>query len=194
MNHPAIIGWCPLNETMSAGDSPHGEWTTRQLHRLTKLLDPSRPALDTSGYFHFETDVWDCHNYDQDVERFRTAFEPLARGDWAHAFNNSERQLPYEGDRPYFVSEYGGIGWAEGETAGGAWGYGGRPRTKQEFLDRFRGLTAALLGNPGVAGFCYTQLTDIEQEINGLMTYDRKPKFPPAQIASVLKQEAAAER
>ena len=193
MSHPAIMGWCPLNETMQAGEAPYGEWATRQLYRLTKALDPTRPALDASGYFHFETDVWDCHNYDQDVERFRSAFEPLARGDHAAACNNAARQLPYDGKRPYFVSEYGGIAWADQQPSGAAWGYGDRPRTREEFLRRFRGLTEALLRNPGVAGLCYTQLTDVEQEINGLMTYDRRPKFAPAQIASVLKQKAAAE-
>lgn len=194
LNHPSIIGWCPLNETMQAGDSPHGEWTTRRLHRLTKAIDPSRPVIDASGYFHFETDVWDCHNYEQDVERFAAAFEPLARADYRNAFTNSERQLPYDGTKPYFVSEYGGIAWAEEQSPEGAWGYGDRPRTRQEFLARLRGLTEALLNNPGVAGFCYTQLTDIEQEINGLMTYGRRPKFAPEKIASALRRKAAIER
>lgn len=194
LSHPAVIGWCPLNETMQAGDAPHGEWTTRRLYRLTKALDPTRPALDTSGYFHFETDVWDCHNYEQDVERFAGAFEPLARQDWAGGFTNTDRQLAYDGDKPYFVSEYGGIGWSDEVAAQGAWGYGERPHSRDEAIERFRGLTEALLANRGVAGLCYTQLTDVEQEINGLMTYDRRAKFPPEIIASILTQEAAAEQ
>jgi len=193
-SHPAIIGWCPLNETMQAGTAPHGEWTTRRLYRLTKALDPTRPALDASGYFHFETDIWDCHSYEQNVERFAAAFEPLARGEWDRAYTNSPKQLPYDGRRPYFVSEYGGIAWRTGEAPEGAWGYGEGPRTQEEFLHRFRGLTEALLRNPGVSGFCYTQLTDVEQEINGLLTYDRRPKFPPGLIASIVGQEAAQER
>ncbi len=194
LNHPAVIGWCPLNETMQAGTGPYGEWATRRLYRLTKAVDPSRPVVDASGYFHFETDVWDCHNYSQDVEGFAAAFEPLGRGDWAQAFTNTDRQLPYDGTKPYFVSEYGGIAWSEEAAADGAWGYGQRPRSREEFLARFRGLTEALLRNPGVAGFCYTQLTDVEQEINGLMTYDRRFKFPPEQIAAVVGQKAAVEQ
>ena len=74
-----------------------------------------------------------------------------------------------------------------------AWGYGQGPETREEFLARFRGLTEALLFNPGVSGLCYTQLTDVEQEINGLLTYDRRAKFPPEVIASILKQKAAVE-
>ncbi len=194
LSHPCIIGWCPLNETRQAGDSAHGEWTTRRLYRLTKAVDPSRPVIDASGYFHFETDVWDCHNYEQDVERFAAAFEPLSRGDYANAFTNAARQLPYDGTRPYFVSEYGGTAWADGETSEGQWGYGDRPGSREEFLARFRGLTQALLTNPGVAGFCYTQLTDVEQEVNGLMTYDRRVKFPPEDIAAIVSGKAAVER
>jgi hypothetical protein len=193
MSHPAIIGWCPLNETMQAGSAPHGEWTTRQLHRLTRTLDPTRPALDTSGYFHFETDVWDCHSYDQDVESFRAAFEPLARGEWAAAFNNNEKQLAYDGSIPYFMSEYGGIGWKEEAGGEEGWGYGGLPASKAEVVERFRGLTEALLFNKGVAGFCYTQLTDVEQEINGLLTCDRREKFEPERIAEIVSQKAAIE-
>jgi len=194
MSHPSIIGWCPLNETRPAGGSPHGEWTTRRLHRLTKALDPSRLAIDASGYFHFETDVWDCHNYGQDVAEFVQAYEPLARGEHAGAFSNIEQQIAYDGQRPYFVSEYGGIAWVEGQQGDGDWGYGNRPRSREEFIERFRGLTEALLVNPGVAGLCYTQLTDVEQEINGLLTYDRQPKFAPEVIAAILQQGAAAER
>ncbi|MFW6188911.1 MAG: glycoside hydrolase family 2 protein [Planctomycetota bacterium] len=193
LGHPSVIGWCPLNESGDADRTAFGEWTTRRLYRLTRALDPTRPAIDASGWFHFETDIWDTHNYEQDVEAFRDAFQPLARGDWESAHDNRERQLSYRGEKPYFVSEYGGIGWRSGRVPESAWGYGRGPETEQGFLDRFRGLTEALLFNPGVAGFCYTQLYDIEQEINGLMSYDRKAKFPPERIAAILRQSAAIE-
>ncbi len=193
LSHPSIIGWCPLNETGGADRTRHGEWLTRRLYRLTGALDPTRPAIDASGHFHYETDIWDCHNYSQDVAGFAAAFEPLARGDHAGAFSNLKNQLPYDGRRPYFVSEFGGIGWQEGGVPEQAWGYGDRPRTREEFIARFTGLVEALLNNPGVAGFCYTQLTDVEQEINGLLTYDRRPKFPPEQVAAIVRQEAAIE-
>jgi beta-galactosidase/beta-glucuronidase len=194
LSHPAVIGWCPLNETMSAGSEQCGEWALRTLYRLTKLVDPTRPALDTSGYFHYVTDVWDCHNYDQDVARLAAAFAPLAEGRPKDAFTNSRQQLPYDGRTPYFVSEFGGIWWNPGQQDDKAWGYGDRPRTEQEFLDRFDGMVGALLDNPGVAGFCYTQLTDVEQEVNGLLTYDRRPKFPPERIARAVTRRAAIER
>ena len=60
-------------------------------------------------------------------------------------------------------------------------------------MERYRGLTEALLKHSGMAGFCYTQLTDVEQEVNGLYTYDRRPKFDPAVIRSITSQKAAIE-
>ncbi len=191
-SHPSIVGWCPLNESRSAETGAYGEWTTRQLYEQTRAADPSRPVIDASGYFHYETDIWDCHTYQQDVETFRRGFDLLAQGGGENPFTNCENQLPYDGRRPYFVSEFGGIGWEEGAPEG--WGYGKNPRSREEFMARFRGLVAALLGNPGVAGFCYTQLTDVEQERNGLMTYDRRPKFDPGEIAAIIRQKAAIER
>jgi beta-galactosidase/beta-glucuronidase len=193
MSHPSIIGWCPLNETAEADRTPFGEWTVRRLYRLTKTLDPTRPALDTSGYWHYETDIWDTHNYNQDVDSFAAAFKPLTGPDPSAAHSVLAKQLPYDGRRPYFVSEYGGIRWQLGAGTENGWGYGQAPATEAEFLSRFRGLTEALLFNPGVAGLCYTQLTDVEQEINGLLTYQREPKFPAEAIAEVLRQKAAIE-
>ena len=64
---------------------------------------------------------------------------------------------------------------------------------KEEFLERLKGLTDALLNNPYMFGFCYTQLTDVEQEQNGLYTYDRKAKFDPAVIAPIFSGKAAIE-
>ena len=91
---------------------------------------------------------------------------------------------------PVFVSEYGGIRWTKDETG---WGYGEGPKTEEEFLSRYRGLTQTLLRNPDHFGFCYTQLTDVEQEQNGLYTYDRKAKFDPAMIRAINAQKAAIE-
>ncbi len=194
LSHPSLIGWCPLNESRAAGGSPYGECTTRRLYRLTKLVDPTRPVIDASGYLHFQTDIYDTHDYNQDAEAFAASYAPLAQADYSNVRHWPPEQMRYEGKQPYFVSEYGGIGWRVGDVPGNAWGYGAGPQSEEEFLRRFRELTEALLFNPGVSAFCYTQLTDVEQEVNGLMTYDRRPKFPPESIAEVLRQTAAVER
>src|SRR5262249_32653003 len=109
--------------------------------------------------------------------------------------NNPGRDAPYRG-QPYWVSEYGGIWWNPGQADSKSWGYGGesgRPKSPEEFAARYRGLTTALLKHPRMAAFCYTQLTDVEQEVNGLYTYDRKAKFDPAVIKEINEQKAAVE-
>ena len=99
---------------------------------------------------------------------------------------------PYQG-QPYFCSEYGGIWWNPGQTGRPGLGLRRPPATEQQFLDRYRALTETLLFNPHMFAFCYTQLTDVEQEVNGLYTYDRKPKFDPEIIRKINTQRAAIE-
>ncbi|MGM0401887.1 MAG: glycoside hydrolase family 2 TIM barrel-domain containing protein, partial [Chloroflexota bacterium] len=186
-NHPSVVGWCPFNETQRDQDPE----VIRQIHRLTKAFDHTRPAIDTSGYQHVETDIYDVHTYEQDVKPFERLFADLARG--GEPFRNRpELDAPYQG-QPYFVSEYGGIWWNPGQRDDKAWGYGDRPRSEEEFLTRYRGLTETLLQHPRICALCYTQLYDIEQEVNGLYTYDRQPKFDPQDIREINEQKAAIE-
>ena len=87
------------------------------------------------------------------------------------------RKDVYKG-QPYWVSEFGGTFWnPDIDKDSDAWGYGDAPKSEEEFISRFEGLVDTLLNHPRVCGFCYTQLTDIEQEQNGLYFYDRTPKF-----------------
>lgn len=190
-NHPAIIGWCPFNEQW--GEIYPG--FIEEIFSLTKQIDPTRLVIDASGGYHLApTDVYDAHNYDQNVESFTKAFAGLLLTP-AEVFvnGNPRRHLPYKG-QPYFVSEYGGIWWNPGQVDEKSWGYGERPKSAEEYLGRYRQLTEALLNNPKIAGFCYTQLYDIEQEVNGLSTFDRRPKFDPNIIRVINEQPAAIEK
>ena len=188
MNHPSIVGWCPFNET-HPGQDPD---TLRLIYRTTKAIDPTRPCIDTSGYIHVgETDIYDCHNYEQDPEKLAADFAPMLEGGdiWR---NITDKTAEYKG-QPYFVSEYGGIWWNPDQADDKAWGYGDRPKSEEEFIERYRGLTTVLLKHPRMCALCYTQLYDIEQEVNGLYTYDRKPKFDPKVIYEINQQKAAVE-
>lgn len=75
-----------------------------------------------------------------------------------------------------FISEYGGIK-RETDSAHKSWGYGKDVKSFEEFAERYCGLTDAITGNKKMFGFCYTQLYDVEQEQNGLYSYERKSKF-----------------
>jgi len=89
------------------------------------------------------------------------------------------------------MSEYGGFKWSSHED--GAWGYGNAPKTEEEFIERFRKLSYAIMDNSRFMGFCYTQITDVEQETNGLFNYDRTPKFDCAIFKEILSKPAAIE-
>lgn len=184
-NHPSIIGWCPLNETFEH-QGPLPRWLHGHLYQLNKLLDPSRLAIDSSGYMHYAgvgSDLYDVHAYSIPV-LLRKELAGLKAGNWAKAFRNHSSDIPYEGDKPYFISEFGGIGWNPRST-GKDWGYGNRPKTEKEFVDRYVKTIQVLLDNPEICGWCYTQLTDVEQEVNGLYYYDRRPKFSSAAIRKI---------
>jgi len=99
---------------------------------------------------------------------------------------------------PFFVSEFGGTWWNPDAVADAtrerSWGYGDAPKTIEEFYRRFEGLCGALLDNPTMFGYCYTQLTDVYQEQNGIYTFDRRAKFDPARLRAIQRKTAAIER
>ena len=208
-SHPCIVGWCPLNETWQSLTDRITvlDDVTRGMYLATKAMDTTRPVLDTSGYSHRvpEADVYDSHDYTQDPDTFRVRHEGLAEGkpyqnkpaDWnlpVRLVGSAAWSIPYR-DQPYFVSEFGGIWWNPNVKKGeDSWGYGERPATLDEFYDRFEKLCAILLDDPNMFGYCYTQLTDIYQEQNGIYFFDRRAKFDMARIRKVQQRQAAIER
>jgi beta-galactosidase/beta-glucuronidase len=198
-SHPSIVGWCGLNET--ARPIPEVieplDDLTRAIYLAAKATDRTRPVLDASGYSHrvAQTDVYDCHDYEQDVTVFTSHHARTARGS---PFYNGPADhpwsLPYRG-QPCMVSEFGGIWWnPKAAATEPSWGYGERPKTLEEFYARFEGLCASLLENPGMCGYCYTQLTDVFQEQNGVYYFDRTAKFDLARIRAAQAQKAAIEK
>ena len=200
-SHPSIVGWCPLNETWQV---LHDRMTdlddaTRALFLATKVFDNTRPVLDASGYSHRvpETDIYDSHDYEQEPCAFERHHAGLAEGrpfvSNAHGDHNigKDYSVPYRG-QPYFVSEFGGILWSPGRRDG--WGYGNGPKTLEEFYRRFEGLCGVLLDNPHMFGYCYTQLTDVFQEQNGIFGFDRDPKFDLTRLNAIQKRVAAIEK
>ena len=180
-NHPSIIGWCINNESYWMKDVD--DINQRTLYDVTKRLDPTRPVIDASGGIHFVTDMYDVHDYTQDPDKLKMSLDKLLENPtYVHnpLHQKALRRNIYKG-QPYWISEYGGIFWGDPE----AWGYGTAPMTPEEYVTRYEGLTQVLLSNKRVCGFCYTQLTDIEQEQNGIYKYDRSPKFSPEIYARI---------
>lgn len=188
-NHPSIIAWSPFNETSHITDVRQHHRLHLDAYELTKSLDPTRPVNDASGYCHVKTDLWTVHNYTQDPEELRRILTPdPEKGVWR---NMPDQEPEYEG-QPYIVDEFGGIKWVPPERAPYApnsWGYGQGPKTLEEFYQRLEGLVRAVVEQPHLVGFCYTQLTDVEQEENGIYCYDRSVKFDMDRIRRIFRLE-----
>ena len=188
-NHPSIIMWTPFNETW---EHPEDREAAREacrmvsdVYELTKNLD-YRPCHDVSGNYHVVTDIFSVHQYMQNPDDLKAWLAPVdghvRQADLEH------REVEYDG-QPYLVDEYGGIKWVDGqEYSEISWGYGDAPKTLEEFYERLEALTDVILGYGHICGYCYTQLTDVEQEQNGIYNYDRTPKFDMEKIRAVFSK------
>ncbi len=188
-NHPSIIAWTPFNETWEHPTDPEEARQACRLltdiYNLTKALD-YRPCHDTSGNYHVITDIFTVHQYQQDPVKFK---EWLTPKDGKLPQRDIKREVEYSG-QPYLVDEYGGIKWIVGQANSEiSWGYGEGPRTLDEFYDRLEALTDDILDfGDLVCGYCYTQLTDVEQEQNGIYNYDRSLKFDMDRISAIFSK------
>ena len=197
-SHPAIVGWCPLNETFEPLEDRYTELDdeTQGMYLATKALDRTRPVIDASGYSHRvpNADVYDSHSYEQDPVTFAQQMAGLAEGDpYVNVAEDGTRwSVPYA-NQPYFCSEYGGMRWAVGSVEADSWGYGEAPASIDAWLARFEGLTAVLRDNPDMFGYCFTQLTDVFQEENGIYTFDRREKFDLRRVRDAQAAPAAYE-
>lgn len=187
-NHPSIIAWTPFNETwerpVDSEKAMQHDRLVSDVYNATRRLD-YRPVNDVSGNYHVVTDLWTVHNYEQNPEKLASYFDI---SDGKYPCQDVKRDAPY-GGQPFFIDEYGGIKWIVGkEFASNSWGYGQGPRSLEEFYNRLSGLTDVILQVPYMSGYCYTQLTDVEQEQNGIYNYDRTPKFDMKRINEIFSK------
>ncbi|QQO09612.1 glycoside hydrolase family 2 protein [Breznakiella homolactica] len=193
-NHPSILIWTPFNETYQFTNPLVHKRVHRDAYQLCKMIDPSRPVNDASGYIHYVTDVWTAHSYEQDPAKLTQKLELSAEG---QPFKNYPDFEPEYTGQPYLMDEYGGIKWdPETQLDQSAmhgqnlvsWGYGDSPTSLEDFYTRLEGLTEAVLNAPFNCGYCYTELTDVEQEKNGIYFYDRSEKFDMDRIRKVFSR------
>jgi len=177
-DHPCIVAWVPVNESDGLGPDP--AQFLDELHRTTKRLDPSRPAVSNDGWEHATTDLCTLHDYGTAAElagRYRSlesALEASARTRPAYLRGYSHR------GEPVIVSEFGGVAL----RGDGGWSYSEVPDAAA-LLRTYRDMIGALMEVGPVEGFCYTQLYDVEQERNGLATFERRPKIDPELVRPV---------
>lgn len=194
-NHPSIIGWCPFNESWGYYETRGKHRILETTYRVTKQMDETRPCIAISGNYHIdEMEIHDVHDYCNDFEVFKDNYLHIAEGYINDQVRRGEGDVQKYKNNPVFVSEYGGFRWVEKEEASQGWGYGDAPKTKEEFMDRYQKYTDVLLDNPDLMGYCYTQLYDVEQEMNGIYTYAREEKFDTEALKAINSRIAAAEK
>ncbi|MCS6951472.1 MAG: glycoside hydrolase family 2 TIM barrel-domain containing protein [Bryobacterales bacterium] len=191
-NHPSIIMWVPINESWGVPDlsDPRQQNHLKALYTLTKSLDATRLVIDNDGWEHVDTtDLFAIHDYARTGDLLYETYKDL--GTKGIPARRTGRPFLVPGYRyngtPILLSEFGGIAYIPPghQVPPDAWGYAGVEKTPEATLARLRGLYEAIAKIPEFAGLCYTQLTDVEQEVNGLLTYDRKPKFDPKLIREI---------
>ena len=188
-SHPCIVAWVPFNESWGVPDLP--DVTSQRsyvqaLYHLTKALDPSRPVIGNDGWESVATDIIGIHDYDDQPKRLRARYgiddieSKLLRRErpGGRILTLGSENVAFH--QPIMLTEFGGIALGGGEDT--SWGYS-RSDSAEQFLDRYTALLEAVRNLPALAGFCYTQLTDTYQEVNGLLQADRTPKAPLAAIA-----------
>ena len=198
INHPCVVAWTPVNESWAYTDlasNPTHRDHIKSLYYATKVLDPTRPVNDNCGWEHVQTDMTTFHDYsdaDALTETCKSMEGILAPKANRPMFLSALGNIPgsnHKEDAPVICTEFGGINIAR-EAAGSDgprdWGY----TTATDSKDLLKRIEKMMLGieAPGlISGFVYTQLTDIEQEVNGLYTPDRKPKLDVDAVKSIVE-------
>ncbi|MBK5720906.1 beta-glucuronidase [Dysgonomonas sp. Marseille-P4677] len=208
-NHPSLLIWTPMNEQWWPDNVQYPRFA-EDLYNVTKQLDPTRPVNNSSGGQHIKTDIWTVHNYEQNPEKLRDIIykdgvffqTPMMtkKKSTNIGFNDVKDVTKYifplyDGKMPYVIDEVGGIKWVKDQekqlkdSRTESWGYGEAPKSMEEFYTRLEGQIDAVLSlSKYVWGYCYTQLTDVEQEQNGVYFYDRSSKFDMKRIHSIFSK------
>ena len=190
-DHPCVLTWVPFNESWGVEEiltDKSVQDFVNDIYYKTKAIDPTRPVITNDGWEHTVSDILTIHNYEQDGKMLHSYYDTVEKccadkwgahhkGAYAHGYS-------YNG-QPIIISEFGGTAFV-GDTDGENWGYGVAVKNLDEFYARFESLIDALDSLPHCSGYCYTQVTDVQQEVNGLLDFDHRSKFDKSVMKRIL--------
>ena len=196
-SHPCVVAWVPINESWGVpnllADVQQRHFVEAMYH-VTKSIDGSRPVIGNDGWEFLVGDLFGIHDYafSGDVLRERYGSQDAIRR-LLREVQPSHRFVLLDGEEltsgiPFILSEFGGISYRP--RSGEIWFGYGTVDSEEEFAAKYEELVGAVLACPPIAGFCYTQLTDTQQETNGLLTADRRFKIDPETIRAITRQPA----
>jgi hypothetical protein len=189
-NHPSIITWTPFNESWGVPQIKTDitqQRFTEAIYYLTKSFDPWRPVICNDGWEHTISDIITLHDYEEKgedfLDRYLGRIEEILGN---KIYHNTSRSAFADGfgyrGQPVLLSEFGGIAF---NSSNPGWGYGNKVNSGEEFIKRFEAITIAIKEIDLFCGYCYTQVTDVQQEINGLMDAERNFKVDPSIIREI---------
>lgn len=188
INHPSIFAWVLFNESWGVQQIRFDvaqQNLTKGAYYTVKSMDMTRFVISNDGWQQTETDLMTIHDYSEYgselLERYEKEPCVIGRNPIAGQRRFAFAQNHFYRGQPVIITEFGGISFA-GDSG---WGYNGKVKTEQEFLDRFKGLVSAVKTIPYVTGYCFTQFTDVENEQNGLVTINREPKADIEKIREI---------
>ena len=193
-NHPCIVVWGMLNESWGVphiGSDCRQQAFAKALYHMAHSLDSTRLVISNDGWETVDTDICAFHSYKHGEEGDMRQQELFAKSlKSAETMGEIVEKPLFAGDTPYcgqpiVLSEFGGISISEEEEG---WGY--TSVGKNRFLEVYRRILRAVYASDILSGFCYTQLADIEQEINGLLTEAHTYKFPPEKIREIMEEKS----
>ncbi len=189
-NHPSIVTWVPLNESWGIPDIHHDKkqqhFSTTMYHML-HAIDGTRLVISNDGWEATVTDICAIHNYGHgnadEKAKYQYFKESISTVDNLLTHSHSKWEVYAENHshqgEPILLTEFGGIAFKIGEQSG--WGYTS-VENAEDYITEYRKIMEAIFQSKGLWGYCYTQLTDVEQEINGILTYNRIPKCDLSKI------------
>ncbi|KAA8433933.1 glycoside hydrolase family 2 protein [Weissella sagaensis] len=189
-NHPSIVTWVPINESWGVPQvhiDRQQQHFTQAMYHLIHSLDTTRLVQSNDGWAQTETDICAVHNYAHGTKDDKETYDYYQ--ETLHSWESIIRNPPvwdifaegfkYQG-QPILLTEFGGIGYNK-QDADKGWGYTGA-KSDEEFISEYQRIMKAVAKSHSLNGIVYTQLTDTEQEVNGLLTVDRQPKVDPEVI------------
>ncbi len=187
-NHPSIITWTPFNESWGVKNiytDRKQQKFTEGIYHLTKAIDSMRPVIVNDGWEHTVSDILTLHDYveygDEFVNRYKDKQKIVNNEIAFNKFKHAMAQgYEYKG-QPIIISEYGGIAFNSEK----GWGYGDQVESEKDFLYRYESITQAIKDTSYISGYCYTQITDVQQEVNGLLNEEREPKVDVKKIREI---------
>ena len=189
-NCTSNVCYVPLNESWGVREIATDERQkafARSLYYLTKSLDPTRLISTNDGFETVNpTDILGVHDYDaekaEDFAKYANGYDGMHPQGFA-LFAEGER---YAGE-PALLTEFGGRAF-QADAQGEAWGYSGAAQNEEAFLKQLGSIMQGVY-SCNFQGYCYTQLTDVQQEVNGLLTAERKPKVDMQKLKAIFIQK-----